>query len=410
MQDRNQLKEELKRLRVIGMTINQVLNRGLADILFEDETVKHFVSANLSKEYGFLILSDKRLFFIPYSKQRSIIYFNRVHISSASYSGNWLMGQIDLRTSDGVYQFTNVPNMDDSMAFTEALNQIGRDQKSVNEAANTELTSNSLPAPSEEVEQIVNEGIFALRNGEKDKAQNLLMEAIRLNRNHEKAWLWLSGVVSSDNEQRECLEMVLSINPQNQAAIKGLSLLPPIPPEISTHPNNVQVITEMPVSPVSNAVRTEYCRHCGKSILADSKFCSHCGQTLSPVILVQPVISTQESTTSAPTPIARRSTSEEYTIIESTTRITKKGPSDWIGAKKITVTNKRVIWKSGVLDKTEVSILISKVQDVTIKYNLVGRAMGYGTLHIIASGAAEIIAEDITDAESVKSAILKQTS
>ncbi|RRR66629.1 MAG: zinc-ribbon domain-containing protein [Candidatus Viridilinea halotolerans] len=346
MQDRDQLKEKLKRLQVINMTINAVLKYGLADVLFDDEIIEHLTLANFNKEMGALVLSDKRLFFLPYKKQNNVIEFDRTHISSASHSSGWISGQITLTISDITHQFNDVVDLDIGESFTKTLNRIGVKQNKANEATSMRSISDVLPAPSEKVEQLVNEGISALRKGEKDKAQNLLMAAIRLNRNHEQAWLWLSGAVSSDAERRKCLEMVLSINPQNHAAIKGLSLLPPpppppSPPEVSTHANHVQVITEIPSSSVHSPVRTEYCRHCGKSILVDSKFCSYCGQTLAPTTVIQHVIATQESAIPAPKPTPKKST------------------------------------------------------------------LGYGTLHIIASGAAEIIAEDIADAESVKSAILE---
>lgn len=86
----------------------------------------------------------------------------------------------------------------------------------------------------------------------------------------------------------------------------------------------------------------------------------------------------------------------------------RKGPSDWVEGKKLIVTNRRVIWRSGLLGKSETSIPLTKVTNVRISYSLSGRTLGYGTITIQASGGGDIVAEDVTDPEGMKSAILSQ--
>ena len=65
-------------------------------------------------------------------------------------------------------------------------------------------------------------GIKALKAGEREQARALLMQVIERDEQNEQAWLWLSGAVTSKEERRTCLENVLSINPKNQLARKGL--------------------------------------------------------------------------------------------------------------------------------------------------------------------------------------------
>ncbi|MBX0331532.1 PH domain-containing protein [Oscillochloris sp. ZM17-4] len=402
----DELKQHLKSLKVSSLIIPTAIKSGIHYLLVDQEAIEHLAQVTLNNSIGVLTVTDSRVLFVLEKKEATILSFSE--ITSIDYSANWLYGEMKVHSIKGIFIFTSIIDNDKGKTlFIHLKSKIDNNKQPLGDTSNLALDKN--------IDELVNQGIEALRNGDKENAQRLLMEAIRLDNRHEKAWLWLSGAVPSDDERRKCLEMVLIINSQNQAAVKGLGLLPPAPPvppesQISAYLNNTQVINETPVSTVNNPMKTEYCRYCGKSIIVDSKFCCHCGQILSPITLAQPSISRQDSITSSPSPIVQKSTSEECTVVEATTHITRKGPSDWVGAKKLIITNKRVIWKSGVLDKTEVSILISKVQDVTVKYSLVGRTMGYGTLHIIASGAAEIIAEDIADAESVKSAILKQIS
>lgn len=62
----------------------------------------------------------------------------------------------------------------------------------------------------------------------------LLAQALAVDPRDDRAWLWLSGVVSSDAERRYCLEQVLALDPAHAAARRGLAQLPadtvPCPP------------------------------------------------------------------------------------------------------------------------------------------------------------------------------------
>ena len=78
---------------------------------------------------------------------------------------------------------------------------------------------------SANVEAMVREGINAVKAGNKDEGRALLMKAVELDPYNEEGWLWLSGVVESPEDQRTCLENVLSINPNNDRARQGVAYL-----------------------------------------------------------------------------------------------------------------------------------------------------------------------------------------
>ena len=80
-------------------------------------------------------------------------------------------------------------------------------------------------APNDDAERLLSAGISALRAGDNARARELLGQAIRHNPRDELAWLWLSGAVETDAEQRQCLERVLTLNPHNVAARNGLDML-----------------------------------------------------------------------------------------------------------------------------------------------------------------------------------------
>jgi hypothetical protein len=66
-------------------------------------------------------------------------------------------------------------------------------------------------------------GVAAASGGQRIAAAGLLRQAVRLNPEHEQAWLWLSGVVDDRDDVAFCLRAVLRINPDNERARQGLA-------------------------------------------------------------------------------------------------------------------------------------------------------------------------------------------
>lgn len=90
-----------------------------------------------------------------------------------------------------------------------------------------------------DVNQLVEKAIAAYKAKQKSQAREMLMQAVDLDDKHEQAWLWLSAVVDSVEDQQVCLENVLTINPQNERARKGLEELykkqgKPLPPQFAS--------------------------------------------------------------------------------------------------------------------------------------------------------------------------------
>ncbi len=55
---------------------------------------------------------------------------------------------------------------------------------------------------SANVEAMVREGINAFKAGRKDEARALLLKATELDQYNEQAWLWLSGLMDTPDDQR----------------------------------------------------------------------------------------------------------------------------------------------------------------------------------------------------------------
>ncbi len=76
-----------------------------------------------------------------------------------------------------------------------------------------------------DINAALDQAIVAAREGRKAEARQLLESVLDADERNEKAWLWLGSVVDSDEERIICLENVLTINPNNEMARKGLAVL-----------------------------------------------------------------------------------------------------------------------------------------------------------------------------------------
>ncbi|MFN8458363.1 MAG: tetratricopeptide repeat protein [Anaerolineae bacterium] len=150
-----------------------------------------------------------------------------------------------------------------------------------------------------DLQKLLNEGIAAARAGQKEQAQQLLLQVTDIDETNLLAWLWLSGVVKTRSEQEICLENVLTIDPQHQVALHALARLrqqplpakavPPAPPsEPPTSPSpsparHYQRVTPTaaPQSQASAKAAQVSCPFCRKPASTIATVCPHCKLPLS---------------------------------------------------------------------------------------------------------------------------------
>lgn len=65
-------------------------------------------------------------------------------------------------------------------------------------------------------------GVQAARSGDYQKAQGYFAQAVRVNPNSEKGWLYLGHCLSETEKRVQCYQRVLKLNPSNQEAHKAL--------------------------------------------------------------------------------------------------------------------------------------------------------------------------------------------
>lgn len=77
----------------------------------------------------------------------------------------------------------------------------------------------------ETIQGMFHEAVQTLKAGQREKARELLRQVLLENPNHARAWLWMSGLVEKREQQKECLERALELEPGCEPAIKGLDFL-----------------------------------------------------------------------------------------------------------------------------------------------------------------------------------------
>lgn len=73
------------------------------------------------------------------------------------------------------------------------------------------------------IDELLRKGIAAAKAGQRGQARELLTRVVDYDERNAPAWLWLSGVVDSLEDREICLENVLAIEPNNDAASRGLA-------------------------------------------------------------------------------------------------------------------------------------------------------------------------------------------
>jgi hypothetical protein len=76
-----------------------------------------------------------------------------------------------------------------------------------------------------ESDTILQLGIEAAREGNREEARNLFGLLTRQEPNNAQAWLWLAGVADGPEQRRAALERAVELDPTNEMAVKGLQAM-----------------------------------------------------------------------------------------------------------------------------------------------------------------------------------------
>jgi len=108
-----------------------------------------------------------------------------------------------------------------------------------------------------EIQLSLQTAITLIRQGQKEQGRDLLLQIVESDEQNEIAWLWLSAVVDSLDDQITALENVIALNPNNSSAQRGLAQLhaqqAATAPPIEDVPLSEPEVT--PVSPLPDTPR-----------------------------------------------------------------------------------------------------------------------------------------------------------
>ena len=126
--------------------------------------------------------------------------------------------------------------------------------------------------------ELLQEGIAAVKSGQKEQARKLLMQVVELDERNEQGWLWLSGVVETVEDRRICLENVLAINPHNAHAQAGLAWIEQHAPETAPAPAESAAPAEAPLAeePPAAAPGSGQCPRCQTPLPSSAQICPEC--------------------------------------------------------------------------------------------------------------------------------------
>lgn len=134
-----------------------------------------------------------------------------------------------------------------------------------------------------EQQHLLREGIAAIKAGQRARGHAVLARLVEANPRFEPAWLWLAVAVDDPRDQLIALDNVLTLNPNNTAALeratqlrRQLGLLPaaePTPPPPPPAPKPEPIPAPLPEE-------TFQCVYCGQPTHERDRRCPHCGRNL----------------------------------------------------------------------------------------------------------------------------------
>ena len=133
-------------------------------------------------------------------------------------------------------------------------------------------------------------GIAAAQDGKRAEARELLLRVVQIDENNGEAWLWLSRVVTTLEDREVCFENVLTLDPENEAAQRGLAEVraqiaatPEVEPESALlHLETEHLIEEKVAVDFSNTELDDpfLCVYCAHRTGEDDWQCPNCKRSL----------------------------------------------------------------------------------------------------------------------------------
>lgn len=134
-----------------------------------------------------------------------------------------------------------------------------------------------------EFEQLLQDSITAVKNGDRSLAKRLLAQAALINSTDSRVWIWLSATTDDLQERRSYLERAVAIDPSNATAKRGLLMLSEKLVQSRLVPDGAFFVPQETPFPKEVESKTYTCPNCGATITYDihdpNLVCQFCGFT-----------------------------------------------------------------------------------------------------------------------------------
>jgi DNA-directed RNA polymerase subunit RPC12/RpoP len=134
-----------------------------------------------------------------------------------------------------------------------------------------------------EFDQLIQDGIIAVKNGNRSLAKKLLDQAALINSADARIWIWLSATTDDLEERRTYLERAVAIEPSNATAKRGLLMINEKLDKSRLMPEGASYAPQEHPSTEEAIIKTYTCPNCGASIAYDihetTLVCQFCGFT-----------------------------------------------------------------------------------------------------------------------------------
>ncbi len=117
-----------------------------------------------------------------------------------------------------------------------------------------------------EFEQLIQDGIISVKNGNRSLAKKLLDQAALINSTDPRIWIWLSATTDDLQERRNYLEHAVALDPSNATAKRGLLLVTDKLDKTRLMPEGSSYVPQATLPPEEASVKTYLCPNCGASI------------------------------------------------------------------------------------------------------------------------------------------------
>jgi len=130
----------------------------------------------------------------------------------------------------------------------------------------TEFSNTPDSISAREFDQLIQDGIIAVKNGNLSLAKKLLDQAALIDSTDPRIWIWLSATTEDLQERRDYLERAVALDPSNAAAKRGLLMVTEKLKKTFLVPESASYAPPETPTPVEATIKTYLCPNCGATI------------------------------------------------------------------------------------------------------------------------------------------------